>query len=134
MPPEIADLSDYQVPSRPSTPDGEARQAEETVRHYRALVSHPAVQAITHRGFTDDGAWLASPGGLVRAGGTPEPSFHALRSLIEGAWWLPRTAMRTDHDPLSSITGFLGDDVIEPDGQSAPVPLGRSSVDTVQKL
>ncbi len=44
MPPEIVDLNDYQVPSWPSTPDGEARQAEEMVRHYRTLVGHPAVR------------------------------------------------------------------------------------------
>jgi endo-1,4-beta-xylanase len=125
MPPEIVDLNDYQIPSWPSTPEGEARQADEIVRHYRSLVGHPAVQAITYWGFTDDGAWLGAPGGLVRADGTPKPSFDALRSLIKGEWWLPRTTMRTDDDGRLSITGFFGDYVIERAGQSAPVSLAR---------
>ena len=30
MPPEIVDLNDYQVESWPSTPEGEARQADES--------------------------------------------------------------------------------------------------------
>ena len=123
MPPEIVDLNDYQVPSWPSTPEGEARQADEIVRHYRSLVGHPAVQAITYWGLTDDGAWLGAPGGLVRTDGTPKPSFDALRSLIKGEWWLPRTTMRTDHDGRLSISGFFGDYVIERDEQSAPVSL-----------
>ena len=37
MPPEIVDLNDYQVAAWPSTPEGEARQADEIVRHYRTL-------------------------------------------------------------------------------------------------
>lgn len=125
MPPEIVDLNDYQIPSWPSTPDGEARQADEIVRHYRSLVGHPAVRAITYWGFTDDGAWLGAPGGMVRADGTPKPSFHALRSLIKDEWWLPRTSMRTNHDGQVSIAGFFGDYVITRDGRSAPVSLSR---------
>ena len=127
MPPEITDLNDYQIPSWPSTPEGEARQADEIVRHYRSLVSHPAVEAITYWGITDDGAWLGAPVGFVRADGTPKPSFYALRSLIKGQWWLPRTVMRTDHEARLPITGFFGDYVIEHDGQSAPVSLSRGS-------
>ena len=38
MPPEIVDLNDYQVAVWPSTPEGEARQADELVRHYTTLV------------------------------------------------------------------------------------------------
>ncbi|MET4638384.1 endo-1,4-beta-xylanase [Mycetocola sp. 2940] len=123
MPPEIVDLNDYQIPSWPSTPEGEARQADEIVRHYRSLVGHPAVQAITYWGLTDDGAWLGAPGGLIRADGTPKPSFYALRSLVKGEWWLPRTTMRTDHDGRLSITGFFGDYLIGRDAQTAPVSL-----------
>lgn len=133
MPREIVDLNDYQIPSWPSTPEGEARQADEIVRHYRSLIGHPAVQAITYWGMTDDGAWLGAPGGLVRADGTPKPAFHALRSLIKGEWWLRRTTMRTDVDGRMSITGFFGDYLIERQGHSARVSLapGRERV-TVQ--
>src|SRR5690606_39379799 len=51
----------YQPGSWPSTAEGEARQADEIVRHYRSLVEHPAVQSITYWGITDAGAWLGAP-------------------------------------------------------------------------
>src|SRR5665647_3932075 len=82
MPPEIADLNDYRIPDWPSTPDGEERQADEVVRHYRTPASHPAGQAVTYWGLSDDGAWLGAPGGFVRAGGTPKPSYDALHDLV----------------------------------------------------
>lgn len=123
MPPEIVDLNDYQIPAWPSTPEGEARQADEIVRHYRSLVGHPAVQAITYWGMTDDGAWLGAPGGLVRADGTAKPSFDALRSLIKGEWWLPETRLRTDGDGRLSLSGFYGDYAIRADGNAASVTL-----------
>ncbi len=109
MPPEIEDLNDYQVPSWPSTPEGEQRQAEEIVRHYRTLLSHPSVQAITYWGLTDEGAWLGAPCGLVRADGTPKPAYDALRSLVKGEWWHPPTSLRTDDTGRVAVRGFLGE-------------------------
>ncbi len=85
MPPEIEDLNDWQVPSWPSTPDGEARQADEVERHYRTLFGHPAVQAATYWGLCDAGAWLGAPAGLLRADGTAKPAYDALRALVRGA-------------------------------------------------
>ncbi|MEU4164928.1 endo-1,4-beta-xylanase [Actinoplanes sp. NPDC026670] len=108
MPPEIDDLNDYQPPSWPSTPEGEQRQADEIVRHYRALVGHPSVQAITYWGLTDVGAWLGAPAGLVRPDGTPKPAYDALRNLIKREWWLPPTTMRTDHTGHLRVRGFPG--------------------------
>jgi endo-1,4-beta-xylanase len=109
MPPEIDDLNDYQVASWPSTPAGEERQADEIVRHYRTLLSHPAVQAITYWGLSDDGAWLGAPSGLVRADGTRKPAYDALRGLVKGEWWLPPTRLRTDDAGRVEVSGFLGD-------------------------
>ena len=60
MPPEIVDLNDYQVSDWPTTPDGEARQADEVEAHYSTLLAHPAVEAITWWGFPD-GGWLNAP-------------------------------------------------------------------------
>ena len=108
MPPEIVDLNDYVVDSWPSTDEGEARQADKLVRHYRSLVSHPVVEAITYWGITDTGAWLGAPVGLVRADGTPKPSYDALHSLINGEWWLPPTTMRTDADGRLKVAGLYG--------------------------
>jgi endo-1,4-beta-xylanase len=109
MPAEIKDLNDYRIPEWPSTSEGEARQADEIVRHYRSLVAHPAVQSINYWGLTDDGAWLGAPIGLVRADGSRKPSYDALEALIKGEWWLPPTGMRTDAGGDVAVRGFFGD-------------------------
>lgn len=109
MPAHIVDLNDYQVEQWPSTPDGEARQADELERHYRSLVGHPAVEAITYWGITDVGAWLGAPIGLVRADGTPKPAYHALRRLVKDEWWMSPTTATTDDDGRIAVAGFAGD-------------------------
>jgi endo-1,4-beta-xylanase len=109
MPPHIEDLNDWQVEHWPSTPEGEERQADEVVRHYRTLASHPAVQAVTYWGITDDGAWLGAPAGLVRADGTPKPAFEALRDLVRRDWWLAPTTTRTDAEGRLTVRAWAGD-------------------------
>jgi endo-1,4-beta-xylanase len=119
MPPEIEDLNDYQTPSWPSTAAGEERQADEIVRHYRTLLSHPSVQAITYWGLSDDGAWLGAPSGLVRADGTPKPAYDALRTLVKREWWLAPTKLRTDDAGRVKVRGFLGDYRLHRAGRTA---------------
>jgi endo-1,4-beta-xylanase len=109
MPPEIVDLNDYQVAEWPSTPDGEERQADDIVRHYRTLVAHPSVQAVTYWGITDRGSWLGAPAGLVRSDGTPKPAYDALRDLVKGEWWLAPTRLRTDGEGRVVVQGWAGD-------------------------
>ena len=109
MPKQIVDLNDYAPEHWPSTPDGEARQADELTRHYRSLVAHPSVEAITYWGITDRGAWLGAPAGLVRADGSRKPGYDALHSLIKGEWWLPPTSFRTDSLGRIRVEGFFGD-------------------------
>jgi len=123
MPPEIEDLNDYQIPAWPSTPEGEERQADEVVRHYTTLASHPAVQAVTYWGITDDGAWLGAPCGLVRTDGTPKPAYDALRALVKGTWWLAPTAMRTDDAGRVTVRGWYGDYELTAGGTSVPFTL-----------
>jgi endo-1,4-beta-xylanase len=132
MPAHIDDLNDYQIPDWPTTEEGEARQAEEIVRHYRSLVEHPAVQSINYWGITDDGAWLGAPVGLVRKDGSRKPSYGALESLIKGEWWLPPTEMRTGPDGTLAVRGFFGDYTvagaefaIRPGGSAVTVSLDR---------
>ena len=132
MPPHIVDLNDYQVESWPSTPEGEERQAEELVRHYRSLVGHPAVENITYWGITDRGSWLGAPIGLIRADGTPKPSFHALRQLIKGDWWLSPTTVRTDDAGRVAVTGYAGDYTAGlPDGPTSGFALARGGDDSL---
>ena len=109
MPPEIVDLNDYVVESWPSTPEGEERQADELVRHYRTVVAHPAVESLTYWGLTDEGAWLGAPSGIIRADGTPKPSYDALRDLVRGEWWHAPRAVIPGPDGLLQVRGFAGD-------------------------
>ena len=125
MPAHIVDLNDHQVDEWPSTPEGEARQAEEIVTHYRTLLSHPQVESITYWGI-EDGGWLNAPGGFLRLDGSPKPAYDALRGLVRGEWWLAPTTMQTDDDGVIDVTGWFGDyDVRRPGGDPAPFRIER---------
>ena len=124
MPPEIEDLNDYQVTDWPSTPEGEARQADEIVRHYTTLASHPSVRAVTYWGISDDGAWLGAPAGLVRRDGTPKPAYDALRQLVKDDWWLAPTTMRTDESGRVVVRGWAGDYDVSAQGATGTVTVG----------
>ena len=108
MPPEIVDLNDYQVNDWPSTPEGEARQSEEVVLHYKTLLAHPSVQAITWWDLTD-GGWLNAPAGLLRKDQSSKPAYDALVKLIKGEWWFPPTKITTDMNGQFTFEGFPGE-------------------------
>jgi endo-1,4-beta-xylanase len=108
MPPEIVDLNDYRPDDWPGTPEGEERQAEEVGLHYKTLLSHPAVKAVTWWDLSD-GGWLNAPAGLLRRDQSAKPAFDELRKLIKGEWWLPPTRMTTDPAGQLAFSGFLGD-------------------------
>jgi endo-1,4-beta-xylanase len=91
----------------PTTPDGEARQADYVEKFYTILFSHPAVEAITWWDFMD-GGWMGAPAGLVRADLSPKPVYHRLMRLIKGKWWTKETA-RTNPRGEARLRGFLGD-------------------------
>ncbi|MDQ7992134.1 MAG: endo-1,4-beta-xylanase [Propionicimonas sp.] len=122
MPADIVDLNDYQVESWPTTAEGEQRQAEEIARHYRSLVGHPAVEAVTYWGITDRDSWLGAPIGLVRADGSHKPAFDALRQLVKGDWWLGATTLRTDEDGRVAVHAFAGDYVVRPAAATGGTP------------
>lgn len=105
MPAHIEDLNDYVVDSWPTTPEGEARQADEIVQHYSTLAAHPAVEAVTYWGFCDRDQWLGAPSGLVRADGTPKPSYWALRDLVRGDWWYEPHEVVADADGCVRVSG-----------------------------
>lgn len=132
MPAHIVDLNDHQVDSWPSTPEGEARQADELERHYRSLVGHPAVEAITYWGITDRGAWLNAPIGLVRADGTPKPSYDALRRLVKDEWWTGPTTVRTDDSGHARLRGFRGEYTVRAGSAESTVTIGRDAPTAVR--
>jgi len=130
MPPEYVDLNDYQVADWPTTEVGESRQADEVVRHYKTLLSHPAVKAMTYWDIADDG-WLHAPSGLVRADYTPKPSYEAMKSLIKGAWWLAPTDMATDAEGKLRFNGWLGDYELSARGATATFSLSDTGASAV---
>ncbi|MCG6568096.1 endo-1,4-beta-xylanase [Tessaracoccus sp. ZS01] len=108
MPKHIVDLNDHVVDSWPTTPDGEARQAEELEAHLRLLWQHPSVVSATYWGISDVDAWLGAPAGLVRLDGTPKPAYDALRRLVKEEWWTPPATLRTDAEGRLAVEGWKG--------------------------
>ena len=91
-----------------STPEGEKRQAEDVVRFYTMLFSHPAVEAITWWDFSDRGTWKGAPAGFLRADMTPKPSYDALRDLIRRKW-RTNAELKTNADGTAKLRAFHGD-------------------------
>jgi endo-1,4-beta-xylanase len=126
MPPEIEDLNDHQVDSWPSTPEGEARQADEIERHYKTLLAHPSVEAVTYWGMFDKGMWLGAPGGFVRLDGTPKPAYDRLHHLVNTEWGTPPTTVATDEEGRLRFNGFLGDYRVTCEGRQAEFKLDEA--------
>jgi len=118
MPPEIVDLNDYQVEDWPTTAEGEARQVEETLQHYKLLFSHPLVESITWWDAVD-GAWLNAPGGLLRRDGSGKPAYDELLKLVKGEWWLSPTELVTDERGELRFTGCSGEYAVMVAGKRA---------------
>lgn len=125
MPAHIVDLNDHVVDSWPSTPEGEARQADELVRHYCTVLAQPAVESLTYWGLGDAGAWLGAPAGLVRADGTPKPGYQALKGLIFDEWWVEGQTLRTDADGFVDVRGFAGEYSLDFGGAPIAITIPR---------
>ncbi|MDI9441005.1 MAG: 1,4-beta-xylanase [Firmicutes bacterium] len=125
MPKHIVDLNDWQVDDWPTTEEGEARQAEEAVLHYKTLLAHPLVEAITWWDFVD-GQWLNAPSGLLRKDLTPKPAYQELYKLVKGEWWLEPTTFRTAEDGSVSFNGFLGEYELRYQGKTVKFNLAES--------
>lgn len=108
MPQEIEDLNDYQLKEWPTTPDGEERQAKETVIHYKTLFAHPLVQSITWWDFVD-GAWLGAPSGFVTKENRVKPVYNEIYNLIKDKWWMKNQSFITDENGFINLTGYYGE-------------------------
>ena len=101
--------ADYEpVKNWHTTPKGEQRQAEQVVEMYSLLFSHPAVGALTWWDFSDNGAWLLAPAGLLREDMSPKPAYEALHKLIKKEWWTGPLSLTSDGSGRVSFRGFLG--------------------------
>jgi endo-1,4-beta-xylanase len=108
MPAEIVDLNDYQISDWASTPEFEARQAQEVEEMYSILFKHPLVEAITTWSFSDDGAWLGAPAGFIRKDNSPKPAYELLKKLIKGDW-STHVSGKTDNNGMILLEGFVGE-------------------------
>jgi len=120
-----------------TTPEGEERQAEATVRFYTILFSHPAVQAITWWDFSDDGAWMGAPAGWLRRDMSPKPVYERMLELIKGEWWT-KASGKTDSKGTWRTRACYGDyelTVRTPDGRVSKQKLSvRKGADNSFKI
>jgi endo-1,4-beta-xylanase len=85
-----------------TTPEGEAAQADYVADFYTVLFGHPSVEAVTWWDFSDLGAWLSAPSGLLHADMSPKPAYDRLHSLIKGEWW---TKLETTDQTVRVFSG-----------------------------
>jgi len=125
MPREIVDLNDYKVTDWPTTPEGEERQAQETVLHYKTLFAHPLVESITYWNFVD-GGWLNAPAGFIRKDGTAKPMYSEILNLVKREWWTKTAALMTDDEGNVNVSGYLGEYEVICDGVTRKFALDKS--------
>jgi hypothetical protein len=77
-------------------PENEAVQANYLEQFYRLLFSHSNCIGIVVWNYSDRGAWLGAPVGLLRPDGTPKPAYEKLDRLINQQW-RTRGAFTTDN-------------------------------------
>ena len=131
IPEYIEDLNDWQVTEWPTTPEGEARQAEQWEEMYRILFADPNVKAITGWDFAD-GAWLNAPSGLVTTDNRSKPAYDKLLSLVKGEWWTKDETIHTNSEGIVSVKGTKGAYVIS--GAEGIITLGSEPSETTVVL
>jgi len=131
MPPEIVDLNDYQVEEWSTTPEGEERQAQEAIQHYKTLFAHPLVEGITWWDMSD-GHWLNAPAGLLRRNGSSKPAYDELLKLVKGEWWINPTRFATDETGKFRFSGFLGDYELTHQGKQTSFELTPKSAPEIE--
>jgi GH35 family endo-1,4-beta-xylanase len=108
----------------PSTPEGEAAQADAVERFYTLVFAHPATEALTWWDFSDRNAWRGAPAGLLRADMSPKPAYDRLLGLVKGRWWT-RARATADSAGTARVRAFLGEHLVtvEHDGQTVTARL-----------
>ena len=131
IPEYIEDLNDWQVTEWPTTPEGEARQAEQWEEMYRIIFADPNVKAITGWDFAD-GAWLNAPSGLVTTDNRSKPAYDKLLSLVKGEWWTKDETIHTNSEGIVSVKGTKG--AYEISGAEGVITLGSEPSETTVVL
>jgi GH35 family endo-1,4-beta-xylanase len=103
------EVSDSSYPNNwVTTPEGEQTQADYLVKFYSILFSHPNVRAITYWDFSDRGAWLNAPAGLLRKDMSSKPVYDRLMDLIHHQWSTLKDGITTSGGKFR-LNAFYGD-------------------------
>ena len=89
------------------------------------LFSHPNVHAITYWDFSDSGAWLGAPAGLLHKDMTPKPAYTQVQDLIRHQWRTNGT-FTASPEGIASMRAFCGSYVVtvtDAGGHRATAPL-----------
>ena len=130
MPKHIEDLNDWVVPSWPTTPEGEERQAREMEEMYRLLFASPMVEGITNWDATD-GKWLGAPSGVLREDNTAKPAYEMLDRLINREWTTDIEA-RTDSEGQVRFDGMRGSYELSCEGKQAAFELSAKGSQMIE--
>lgn len=133
MPPEIRDLNDYQLSEWPSTQEGEERQAQEAVLHYKTLFSHPLVESITWWDFVDN-SWLNAPSGFITQENRVKPVYNEIHKLVKDEWWTKPINLFTDEHGCVTLSGFLGEYEVAFEGNSKCFNLDKINETVVVRI
>jgi len=90
-----------------TTPEGEKVQADYVVKFYTLLFSMPMLRAITWWDFSDRGAWMNAPAGLLRKDMSSKPVYDRLMQLIHHTWWTDAQE-RTNGKGEAGVHAFYG--------------------------
>jgi len=107
MPAHIGDLNDFVPEEWASTPEGEARQAEDAATFYKWLYDCPLIEAVTYWSFVD-GGWLNAPAGFVTKDARVKPVYDTLYKLIKKEWLTPEFRVKTNDNGEIEVSGFRG--------------------------
>jgi len=66
------------------------------------------VAALTWWNFSDDGAWLGAPSGLVQNDMSPKPAYERLHKMIKGEWGTGELKLKADAAGVGRFRGCLG--------------------------
>lgn len=104
-----------------TTPEGEKTQADYVVNFYKILFSMPMLRAITWWDFSDRGAWMNAPAGLLRKDMSSKPVYGKLMTLIHHTWWT-NADVRTNAKGVAGVRAFYGEYTItESDGKGSQI-------------
>ncbi|MEB3309984.1 MAG: endo-1,4-beta-xylanase [Snowella sp.] len=78
----------------------EQQQADYLDYFYRLAFSYPQITGIFLWSFSDHGAWLGAPTGILHQDGRPKPAFTQLDKLINQVW-------RTNGEYITDSSGYV---------------------------